>query len=47
MRRMHSLSVAIGFPAGATQRFFKPDGSETVVKMSEPDEDGMQWGETP
>lgn len=40
------MAVALGEPAGKTQLVFKPDGSQTVVEMTEPDENGMQWSKT-
>ena len=37
------ISVAIGPPNADAQLVIKPDGRRYQVKMTPPDEDGMQW----
>lgn len=37
------VAVAVGAPASRTQIMLSSDGSQRVVRMTEPDRDGMQW----
>lgn len=37
------IAVAIGTPQGRTQTVLRPDGRQQQVRMTAPDENGMQW----
>jgi hypothetical protein len=41
--RRRGIGIAIGVPAGRTNLFLHPNGTQKTVKMTEPDKDGMQW----
>lgn len=40
------LAVAIGLPAASKQILLTSDGAQTIVEMTEPDENGIQWSKT-
>ncbi len=43
---LRGLSVAIGEPDAQTQLLLSPNGSQRLVEMTEPDEDGMRWSKS-
>jgi len=49
VRRLNEagMSVAIGPPAADANIVVKPDGRAYTVKLTPPDENGMQWSITP